>query len=192
MNRSRNAVRLSLCLCAGLAAAACGGKPAKPESADKPAAEAASSYKSGWQPPELEPAPPNTPIALLGIKAPADKPWNDMSYSEKEWYMIGGVHPVMRQVFQTFNEKKFEGEKFECTPCHGEKPEERKYKMPSDHLSKVPAFGSADWKAMENSRIFKFMTLRVTPSMGKLLGEQEWNPETGEGYSCWGCHPKAD
>ncbi|MET0287606.1 MAG: hypothetical protein ABW352_24170 [Polyangiales bacterium] len=190
MNRCPN-VRLSLCIGAGLVVAACGGsKPAKPESAEKPAAEA--SPKSGWQPPELEPAPPNTPIAILGIKGPADKPWHDMNYSEKEWYMIGNVHPVMRQVFQTFNEKKYEGEKFECVPCHGERPEERKYKMPSDHLSKVPAFGSADWKAMENSRVFKFMTQRVTPSMGKLLGEEEWNPDTGEGYSCWGCHPKAD
>ncbi|HEY6878904.1 MAG TPA: hypothetical protein VI299_12830, partial [Polyangiales bacterium] len=81
---------------------------------------------------------------------------------------------------------------FECVPCHGENPEQRKYKMPSDHLSKVPVFGSADWKAMENSRIFKFMTLRVTPAMGKLLGEEPWNPATGEGYSCWGCHPKAE
>ena len=64
--------------------------------------------------------------------------------------------------------------------------------MPSDHLSPVPAFGSADWKAMENSRVFKFMTQRVTPVMGTLLGKEEWNPKTGEGYSCWGCHPKAD
>lgn len=191
MNRRRNAVGLSLCLVAGSAIGCGGSKPAAPpESAEKPAAEASPS--SGWQPPELEPAPANTPIALLGIKGPADKPWHDMSYSEKEWYMIGNVHPVMRQVFQTFNEKKYEGEKFECTPCHGENPEARKYKMPSPDLSSVPAYGSADWKAMENSRVFKFMSQRVTPSMGKLLGEQPWDPETGEGYSCWGCHPKAD
>ncbi|HEY6881185.1 MAG TPA: hypothetical protein VI299_24330, partial [Polyangiales bacterium] len=139
-----NAVRLSVCVGAGFLAA-CGGKQPVAESAEKPAAEAAP--KSSWEPPELEPAPPNTPIALLGIKGPEGKAWHDMNYSEKEWYMIGNVHPVMRQIFQTFNEKKYEGEKFECVPCHGENPEQRKYKMPSDHLSKVPVFGSADWKA---------------------------------------------
>jgi hypothetical protein len=191
MNRLFNAVRLSVCIGGAGFVAACGGSKPAAESAEKPAAEAAPATSS-YQPPPLEPAAPNTPIALLGIKGPDDKPWKQMNYSEKEWYMVGKVHPVMRQVFQTFNEKKYEGEKFECTPCHGEHPEARKYKMPSDHLSKVPAFGSADWKAMENSRIFKFMNISVTPSMGKLLGEQPWNPETGEGYSCWGCHPKAE
>lgn len=169
---------------------ACGGanKP-EPEESSKPAKEArASSAASSWEP---APLPEDGPIKLLGLTGPDDKPWNDMNYEEKEWYMVGKVHPVMRQVFQTFNASKYEGEKFECTPCHGEEPEKRKYKMPSDHLSPVPAFGSDDWKAMENSRIFKFMTKRVTPAMGQLIGEKAWDHETGEGYSCWGCHPHA-
>jgi len=165
----------------------CGGanKP-EPEAADKPSK--ASAPTSSWQP---APLPDEGPIKILGLTGPDDKPWDDMGYEEKEWYMIGKVHPVMRQVFQTFNAKKYEGEKFECVPCHGEQPEKRKYKMPSDHLSPVPAFGSAEWKEMENSRIFKFMNLRVTPAMGQVIGKEAWNHETGEGYSCWGCHPKA-
>ena len=166
----------------------CGGaKQAEPETAEKPAKAAAP--KSNWEP---APLPDSGPIKLLGLTGPDDKPWDDMSYDEKEWYMIGKVHPVMRQVFQTFNEKKYEGEKFECVPCHGENPEKRKYKMPSAHLSAVPAFGSPGWKKMENARVFKFMTQRVTPAMGALLGKEEWNHETGEGYSCWGCHPHAE
>ncbi len=32
-----------------------------------------------------------------------------MSHDEKEWYMIGKVHPVMRQVFQTFDKDRYEG-----------------------------------------------------------------------------------
>jgi hypothetical protein len=165
----------------------CGGanKP-EPEAADKSSKESAPA--SSWQP---APLPEDGPIKILGLTGPDEKPWDDMSYDEKEWYMIGKVHPVMRQVFQSFNAKKYEGEKFECVPCHGEQPEKRKYKMPSDHLSPVPAFGSAEWKEMENTRIFKFMNLRVTPAMGQIIGKQAWDHETGEGYSCWGCHPKA-
>jgi hypothetical protein len=171
-------------------AVGCGGKKPEPESAEKPRAEAAEATpKSSWEP---APLPDEGAIKLLGISPPDDKPWDSMSYEEKEWYMVGKVHPVMRQVFQTFNAKKYEGEKFECTPCHGENPEQRKYKMPSSHLSPVPAFGSKDWKAMENSRVFKFMAQRVTPSMAKLIGHDDWDPETGDQHSCWGCHPKAE
>jgi hypothetical protein len=172
-----------------LLASACGGanKP-EPETAEKPAKEEAATPKSSWEP---APLPDEGAIKLLGLTGP-DKPWEKMTYDEQEWYMVGKVHPVMRQVFQTFNEAKYEGEKFECTPCHGENPEARKYKMPSDHLSPVPAFGSDEWKSMENARMFKFMTKRVTPSIGLLLGKEEWNHETGTGYGCWGCHPKAE
>jgi hypothetical protein len=171
----------------GLMMVGCGGasKP-EPEAADKPSK--AATPASNWEP---APLPDEGPIKLLGLTGPDDKPWDDMNYDEKEWYMIGKVHPVMRQVFQTFNAKKYEGLKFECVPCHGEQPEKRKYKMPSDHLSPVPAFGSAEWKEMENSRVFKFMNQRVTPAMGQVIGKEAWNHETGEGYSCWGCHPKA-
>ena len=166
----------------------CGAaKQAETETAEKPAKAATS--KPGWEP---APLPDSGPINLLGRTGPDDKAWYDMSYDEKEWYMIGKVHPVMRQVFQTYNHDKYEGEKFECVPCHGENPEAKKYKMPSEHLSKVPAFGSKDWKDMENARVFKFMNQRVTPAMGKLIGAEEWDPATGKGYGCWGCHPKAE
>ncbi|MDB4991048.1 MAG: hypothetical protein JWN04_6226 [Myxococcaceae bacterium] len=169
----------------------CGGaKKTEAETAGKANAELAPvAAKSTWQP---APLPDEGAIKLLGISGPEDKAWDKMNYEEKEWYMVGKVHPVMRQVFQTFNEKKYEGEKFECTPCHGENPEQRKYKMPSAHLAAIPAYGSTGWHEMENTRLFKFMDQRVTPSMGKLLGKEAWNPQTGEGYSCWGCHPKAD
>lgn len=167
----------------------CGGA-AKSESStpEKEREKVAAPAASTWEP---APLPEDGPIKILGLTGP-DKDWDSMSYEEQEWYMIGKVHPIMRQIFQTYNEKKYEGEKFECVPCHGENPEQRKYKMPSDHLSAVPAYGSEDWKAMENARMFKFMTKRVTPAMGQLLGKEAWNHETGEGYSCWGCHPKAE
>jgi len=166
----------------------CGGKN-QPETSTPAKESEAVPAKSTWEP---APLPDDGPIKILGLTGPDTKPWDSMNYEEKEWYMIGKVHPVMRQVFQTFNKDKYEGEKFECVPCHGENPEKKKYKMPSDHLSPVPAFGSKDWKAMENARVFKFMTKRVTPAMGQVLGKEAWNHETGEGYSCWGCHPKAE
>ena len=179
-----NRVSVTLLLALAAAPSGCAKKSETADSAKQSAAPI-----STWEPKRLR----NTgAIKILGLGGPTDKPWDAMNYEEKEWYMVGKVHPVMRQVFQTFNERKYEGEKFECTPCHGENPEERKYAMPSDHLSPVPEFGSPAWKKMENSRVFKFMNKRVTPSMGSLLGKEIWKTKTGEGYGCWGCHPKAE
>ena len=93
------------------------------------------------------------------------------------------------QVFQTFDTAKYEGEKFECTPCHDDDPA-RKYKMPNPKLSAIPPLGSEDWKAMENARIVKFMAHRVSPVMAQLLGKPSFDPATGQGFSCTGCHPK--
>ena len=161
----------------------CGAKqPASQETAK--AAEPTPA--STWEPPPL---PTDGAIGMLGLTGP-DKPWKGMSYEEKEWYMVGKVHPVMRQVFQTYDAQKYEGEKFECTPCHGPNAEAKKYKMPGDHLSAVPQYGSPDWKAMENAKIVKFMLQRVNPAMASLIGEKSFDPTTGQGFNCWGCHSK--
>ena len=113
---------------------ACGGSSTASTTPAGGAAEDPS--KTGWQPPPL---PTDGAIGTLGL-TPPDKPWADMTYEEREWYMIGKVHPMMRQVFQTYDEKKYEGLKFECEPCHGPDAKARKYKMPAGHLSPVPAF----------------------------------------------------
>jgi hypothetical protein len=162
---------------------ACGGSST---ASTTPAGGAADPSKTGWQPPPL---PTDGAIGALGLNGP-DKPWNDMTYEEKEWYMIGKVHPLMRQVFQTLDAAKYEGLKFECEPCHGPDPKAKKYKMPSDHLSPVPPFDSKEYADMRGARIVKFMEQRVTPVMSSIMGMPIYDPKTKEGYSCYSCHPQ--
>jgi hypothetical protein len=95
----------------------CGGAQATETTPEK----AETTPASTWEPPPLP--MDEGPLKMLGLKGP-DKPWESMSYEEKEWFMIGNVHPVMRQVFQTFDAAKYEGEKFECTPCHSKNAKE--------------------------------------------------------------------
>ncbi len=120
----------------------------------------------------------------------SEKPWEaTVTTTKKEWYTIGKVHPVMRQVFQTFDKDRYEGLKFECTPCHEPNVAVTKYKMPNPKLSPVPAYGSEDWKAMENARIVKFMQARVTPVMAQLLGYDPNDASKGDAVTCYACHP---
>lgn len=144
-------------------------------------------------PPASDYVPPPIPtdgaIGQLGMTGP-DKPWPSMTYEEKEWYMIGKVHPIMRQIFQTYNEAKYEGLNFECTPCHGENAKEKKYKMPSDDLSPVPPLDSQEFKDMSKSKLVRFMMERVTPVTAHLLGTPPYDANTKQGFSCYGCHPQ--
>lgn len=139
--------------------------------------------------PEVPPSgmPSQSAIEMLGTGGP-DKPWEDMSYEEREWYMVGKVHPVMREVFANFDPAY--GEDYHCEVCHGPDGKEQKYKMPSAHLSAVPALDSEDYAAMQGSRLVTFMRDEVTVTTASLLGMEPYDPATGEGFSCHDCHPK--
>lgn len=162
---------------------ACGGSG---QTKSKTSEGASESPQSSWEPPPL---PTDGAIGQLGL-TPPDKPWEQMTYDEKEWYMIGKVHPIMRQVFQTYDHDKYDGLKFECEPCHGPDAKAKKYKMPSDHLSPVPPFDSQEYADMRGARIVKFMEQRVTPVMSAIMGMEIYDPKTKEGYSCYSCHPQ--
>jgi hypothetical protein len=178
--------------CVGaLVASACGG-PA-PQQAPTPVqnpTSAAPPPQPSWEPPPLPTDDPKGAIAMLGLTGP-DKPWDSLSHDEKEWYMIGKVHPIMRQVFETFDKTRYAGDKFECAPCHEPNFAVTKYKMPNPKLSPIPAYGSEDWKAMENARIVKFMAARVTPVMAQLLGHDPNDASKGDAVTCYACHPKS-
>ena len=166
------------CLAAALAACGGGAGSAKPPE---------TSAQPEWEPP---PFPTDGAIGAVGLKGP-DKPWEELEWADKKWFMIGNVHPVMQQVFETFpaTADAFK-EGGECAPCHGPEGKERKYAMPSDHLSALPPQDSQDFEAMVHSRMGKFMSERVTVAMAKLLGKEPFDPATGEGVSCFMCHPR--
>ena len=174
-------MRAGWVLAVGFLLVACGGSAG---TSTTPAGGAADPSKTGWQPPPL---PTDGAIGTLGL-TPPDKPWDGMTYDEKEWYMIGKVHPIMRQVFQTLDAAKYEGLKFECEPCHGPDAKARKYKMPAGHLSPVPPFDSKEYADMRGARIVKFMEQRVTPVMSSIMGMPIYDPKTKQGYSCFSCH----
>jgi hypothetical protein len=186
----KSSILLAVVSAAALSFAACGGSATQQTQPSTQTAVSATPPQPTWEPPPLPTDDPKGAIAMLGLTGP-DKAWESMSHDEKEWYMIGKVHPIMRQVFETFDKAKYAGEKFECVPCHEPNVTVTKYKMPNPKLSPVPAFDSADWKAMENARIVKFMKARVTPTMAQLLGYDPKDASKGDAVTCHACHPKS-
>ena len=119
-------------------------------------------------------------IEAMGI-TPPDSPWEEMSVADKEFYMIGKVNPIMKELFAAHDAEEY-GD-FDCVDCHGEEMREIDFKMPAPSMYIVPREGTPGHRGMLSTfpEEVKFMQEVVTPSMGKLLGI--------ENYTCAGCHP---
>jgi hypothetical protein len=140
--------------------------------------------------PEAAAAPAErSAIEVLGGITPPEEPWETMDADEREFYMIGKVLPITKEIFQAFDGHAFED--FGCESCHGQDGEARDFAMPPPDLPPVPAPDTEAFAQMRHDqpRMVHFMSTRVTPTTATLLGFEPFDGETGEGFSCNGCHP---
>lgn len=98
------------------------------------------------------------------------------------------VLPAMEKLFKGWRPDEYA--RFRCQTCHGEKFDKPPidFKMPRVDfpLNATDPVGSAMKYDPEATR---FMTEKVLPTMAKLLGEKPYDPATGQGFSCFRCHP---
>ncbi len=131
------------------------------------------------------PAPPRqdgkpSALQVLGLTPPDEKPWAQMNAEEREWYMVGKVLPVMKELFQAYDVQEFAEVK--CETCHGEGMKDVEFAMPSRELLTLPRPGTDAYGRLcaQRPQMMVFMETKVTPAMGRLLGEED--------YTCAGCH----
>jgi hypothetical protein len=144
---------------------ACGGPPATPPDDDTAGGE------------DTVPSPPT--------------PWAQMSLDDRRSWMMNEVVSRMSAHFQEFDGERYSG--FGCATCHGPNAEERNFDMPSPALPALYPTGTPQQQQMvrEYPEMVRFMFQRVLPTMQTLLGAPDFNQETGEGFSCYACHPHA-
>jgi hypothetical protein len=119
-------------------------------------------------------------MEAMGL-TPPDSPWEEMSVADREFYMIGKVNPIMKELFVAHDAEEFV--EFDCVDCHGEEMREIDFKMPAPSMYIVPPEGTPGHRGMMSTfpETVTFMEETVTPAMGKLLGV--------ENFTCAGCHP---
>lgn len=124
-------------------------------------------------------------IEALGI-TPPEQPWAEMSHDAREFYMIGKVLPIMKELFNGHDAERFQMATYECETCHGETMHEVNYEMPPMSSFRVPAAGTPAYTNMQQifPEVVAFMEQSVTPTMGTLMGMED--------YTCQGCHPAAE
>lgn len=126
-------------------------------------------------------------VASLPVPVAPPKPWDELDEKEQKAHMKENVMPVMRARFQAFDGEEFA--KFTCGTCHGKGAKEGKFEMPNAELPKLPNNREDFGKLMEKEpEGCKFMMDVVNPDMAKLLGEAPFDPATGKGFGCGGCH----
>jgi hypothetical protein len=141
----------------------------------------------GAQTPSGSPPPPAPTAQAPG--APATVAWKDMKHDQRLEYMKKVVFPKMKEEFKTFDAKRY-GE-MSCATCHGDGAKDGSFTMPNPKLPKLPA-DEAGFKKLSEQKTaaVKFMGAKVVPEMAKMLGEEPFNPQTHQGFSCFECHTK--
>jgi len=114
-----------------------------------------------------------------------DIPWAEKTFEQRQDYMGLVVLPKMTAVFKEHEAD----EEVKCQTCHGEDMEQVKFEMPNA-LYALPAENTFQAAMEYDAEMAKFMSERVVPEMAKLLGMEPFNPETGQGFGCFGCHLK--
>lgn len=137
----------------------------------------------GGQPPAAAPAEPGAEPAGEAPAGGSPDVWSDsMSDKEKGAFMKAKVVPPMAKLFQEFDGKEFA--KFDCKTCHGPafKPH------PQDFLPELHIKDGKVVEAAEHPEMAKFMGEKVTPAMAEIFGKKPYDPATGQGFGCGGCH----
>ena len=129
--------------------------------------------------------------SVWGVE-PAEDNWRFLSFEQRHSRMTFVIHPSMMERFQAFD--KTPAPQITCNSCHGDNPERAMYKLSNTNLD-----------ALEPARVAKlyepgatltpkqrFKRDNITPTMARLLGVPAYDPKTGLGFSCFGCHPRED
>lgn len=171
-------------------AAACGGS--QPTS-EQPVETAAPTSDMPEPPPTSEPTSEPAASATTAPTAepppvPEKKAYKDLTLDEKKKFMATEVMPAMGKTFGEFDAKEFG--KFECVTCHGDgaKGDKASFKMPNPKLPKLNPKDNFKKHAAKHQKDLDFMMQKVTPQMAQLLGAQPFDPATGQGFGCGGCH----
>jgi hypothetical protein len=134
----------------------------------------------------------NADQKLDDVAMPADDEWRYLSFEQRHAQMTFLIHPAMMERFQEFYQTP--APELTCETCHGEDAEKARYGLSNSTLdalepNKVQALYRADAK-LSPEQIFKRDT--ITPLMARLMGVPPYNPASGLGFSCFGCHRREE
>ena len=158
---------------------------------------ALSCKSSGESPTTPPPGQPGEPATATETTEPARDdvepgapgvPWAEKTFKQRQEFMGITFMPAMKTSFKAHDEAAFQG--FKCQTCHGDDMKERNFEMPSDSIYPLPKENTIEAAMEYDEEITKFMVEKVVPEAAALIGEEPYDPATGQGhFGCFECHP---
>lgn len=124
------------------------------------------------------------------VATPANDQWRHLSFEQRHSQMTFAVHPTLARRYQEFYGT--EAPTLTCRSCHGEDAERVRYQIaytPIEDLkpSRVRLLYLPDAEPSDEQRFKRDV---ITPLMADLLDVPAYDALTGNGFSCFGCHPR--
>ncbi len=158
--------------------AACASSQTEP---DAPSNEPSDATPAETSEPAEAPASNGTEAETAGASAVPEAWSADLTTEQKGAYMKAKVVPAMTPVFKGHDAEGYA--EFGCKTCHG--PD---WLTPTDYLPELTFKDGKITAFEEDPEVAKFMAEQVTPAMAQAMGMQPFDPATGEGFGCGGCH----
>ena len=126
------------------------------------------------------------------VAFPADNEWQYLSFEQRHAQMTFLIHPTMMEKFQAFY--KTPNPELTCANCHGENAEVEGYNRANSDIEPLkPSRVRALYEAgVTLTPLQRFKRDDITPTMARLMGVPQYDPATGLGFSCFGCHRRVD
>ena len=106
---------------------------------------------------------------------------DDMPKQDKGAFMKLKVAPRLGAVFRAADANRYAN--FGCGTCHGPK-----FQLPKDFLPKLTLKDGKITAFADKPQVAQFMAQKVAPEMAAVLGKPHFDPATGKGFGCMGCH----
>jgi hypothetical protein len=121
--------------------------------------------------------------ATASAPPPKKKTWMDFNHDEKMAFMKAEVMPKMAKTWGDFDKKYA---KMDCATCHGSSAKKGQFKMPNAELPKLDH--KDNLKAHKGKqKVLDFM-FKMTPELAGILSLPPFDPASGQGFGCGGCH----
>ena len=138
------------------------------------------------------PASDSSHYAEPGAIVGPPRPWAELSREDRARHMSREVVPRMSALFAAYDGARYAD--FDCATCHGPDARERDFAMPNPSLLPLHATGTEGQRqaVRDYPEGVRFMYTRVLPTMQALVGAAPFDETTGEGFTCYACHPHAE
>lgn len=136
-------------------------------------------------PPAVEPPAVERPAVERAVAVP--KRFAEMDDTERREHMATVVVPRMARLFEAADASRWAG--LSCQTCHGYSVPGAPMVRPQNTLPRLTLSGDGLQKLKaKHPEVTTFMAEVVVPAMAEAMGETPFDPATGEGFGCAGCH----